>query len=195
MERKIITNEVNFVGTVVTKYTTGGATVLYINTGQNSDKFNYPRAVAFGNAKTYADRIEVGDIVTISGNLQSNSRDSGSQYPRTISVSHIGKIEGEFTPKNRFTLYGRINNIRKVNPELAVGTVTVWTRVKNRIKVVYRGTPDDVDRFCSLRAQSFIRFGGYIETDEEVDTDYSDRVIVTNYRFVPPVYTSSGNEK
>ncbi len=192
MERKIITNEVNLVGTVVTKYTTGGATVLYINTGQTAGKFNYPRAVAFGRAKTFADRLEVGDAVTISGNLQSNLNKNESQYPRTIAVSHIGKIEGEYTNRNRFTLYGRISGIRKINDNTAVGSVTVWTRIKNNIKVIYKGSSADVDRFCSLKSQSFLRFGGYIETDEEADIDYKDRVVVTNYRFVPPV---SNNRK
>ena len=186
MEKKLITNEVALVGKVVTKYTTGGATVLYINTGQKNGKYNYPRVVAFGKTKGFADRIEVGDVITVSGNLQANSKESQAQYPRTIAVSHIAKIEGEYNPRNRFSLYGRINNIRKINDELAVGTITVWTKVRNRIKVQFKASPEEIEKFCNLRSSSYIRFDGFVETDEFVDTDYKDSLIVTRYRFVKP---------
>ncbi|MBQ0083973.1 MAG: hypothetical protein KBS52_04335 [Clostridiales bacterium] len=132
-------NQVFLAGTVVYKYAppNGKCTILTIKSF-DGEKANFPHIVCYQKNKATADKISVGDYVSIRGNVQSSILKDGTARTSVICNEIYHKPEnkkmfGEIIYLNRMNIFGDVVNIKQITPNLT--EFTVKTHVDGRTSI------------------------------------------------------------
>lgn len=193
------TNNVLLKGTIVHKFVTPDVAILTINTGKSTPVVNFPKVLFFGDLRSEVEeKYDMGDHVTVTGNIQSSKRKETikNQIMQSVFAESISETESLMekafgictdssykTYENSFNIAGEVMSLDC--PTDSMVRMTIRTYKNNRVsfaRYVYYTT--DVESVLSaVHPKDWIYAVGCIQTNKvhrkNGETQYFQNYVLT----------------